>query len=264
MQYSKLLAVTLAFACPDFAVSTQSAFNLQHSKMKPFHSMKGQVLDKNPNTPRLVAARKDLADEAKGLVTEKALADVSTGWTAKHKLYVGCVGTPDGSTFPTIQEAVAAAQLYTVIKVCPGTYYAGGADTGITVNMSYIEIEGASAAEAAEVLWCDSTPQPTDNSYGFLLLGSHDVVKNMSIAGCDFAIESGLNTEVIHNQIVNNWFDGNFARFTSTTAGRPRWRATAFWTPPSPSWTTLESRTASLETRLKAMAMWTELPLPTL
>ncbi len=199
MQFPKLLAGALVCACSAFAAAPHSALDSHFQHKKPFHMMKGQTPYKSPNAARLVAARKELADEAKGLVTEQALANVSTGWTAKHKLYVGCTSTPVGSTYSQIQDAIDAAQLYTVIKVCPGTY-----DTGVLVNKSFIEIEGTSATEGAEILLCGGT------GYGIELLASHDVIKNMSIGGCEYGVAAGEDTETTKNQIVNNWLADNF------------------------------------------------------
>ena len=42
------------------------------------------------------------------------------------------------------------------------------------------------------------------------LLGSHDVIKNMSIGDCEYGVAAGEATETTKNQIVNNWFGENF------------------------------------------------------
>ena len=200
MQFSRLLAVTLVCACPAFAAAAQPALHPK-PQLKPLHFLKGQVLDKNPNSPRLKAARAEALAASKGVVTESAIADVSTGWTPKHTLYVGCTTTNPSATYSTIQDAVAAAgRLYTVIKVCPGTYDAGGEDTGISIATSYIEIEGMVKQPGAEIVTCDGG----NNSWGFWFLGSHDVIKNMTIENCEYGVASGLDNELKHNQVQDS------------------------------------------------------------
>ena len=206
MSISKLSALSLALAWLAFSASASHAAAGTNHRLKPHYAMKGQVLDSNPETSRLTAARNEALAESKGINTESALAETSSGWTPKHWLYVGCRTKPANATFPTIQAAVSAARLYTVIKVCSGQYQAGGPDTGITVSTSYIEIEGVSAHPGAQTLLCGSTPSPDDLSWGIWLQGSHDTVQNMTVENCAFGVESGNLTEVRNNAIVNNWF----------------------------------------------------------
>jgi hypothetical protein len=157
-----VLAPALACALLALAASAGHAAKGAHYLLKPHHAMKGRALALNPNTPRLTAARQEALVESEGSITESAIAETSSGWTARHWLYVGCTTKPVNVTYATIQAAVAAAQLYTVIKVCPGQYQAGGPDTGITVNTSYIAIEGVSAHSGAETLLCGASPNPEE------------------------------------------------------------------------------------------------------
>ena len=209
---SRFAALGLALACAwlALAASASHAAEVTHYRLKTHHAMRGQRLAPNRYTSRLTAARQEALAELEGGVTESAIAETSIGWTAKHWLYVGCTTKPSNVTYSTIQDAVAAARLYTVIKVCPGQYQAGGPDTGITVSTSYIAIEGVSAHSGVQTLLCGSSPNPEDLSWGIWLLGSHDTVENMTIEGCAFGVESGDVSELRNNTIANNWFNGNY------------------------------------------------------
>lgn len=134
MFHFRLSTVPLSLFGVVLAVSASHAVAASRPHLKPHHLMKGQSLKANPNGSRLGSARQEAMVESQGLMPEAAITESSSGWTPKHWLYVGCNTKPASVTFSTIQAAVAAAQRYTVIKVCPGEYQAGGADTGITVN----------------------------------------------------------------------------------------------------------------------------------
>jgi len=210
MSRLRILTVVLSCAWLALAAPTSHAAKVPAYRLKLHHAMKGQVLDLNPYTPRLTAARQESLAESQGLVSESAIANTSSGWTPRHWLYVGCKTKPANLTFPTIQAAVAVAQLYTVVKVCPGQYQGGGPDTGITVTTSYIAIEGVSAHSGAQTLLCGTSPNPEDLSWGIWLLGSHDTVQNMTVEDCAFGVESGDVTEVRNNTIANNWFNADY------------------------------------------------------
>lgn len=210
MSRSRILTLALACAWLALAASAGHAAEVTSYRLKPHHAMKGQLQDPNPNASRLTAARQEALAESQGSITESAIAETSSGWTPRHWLYVGCTTKPVNVTYPTIQAAIAAAQLYTVIKVCPGQYLAGGPDTGIIVNTSYIAIEGVSAHSGAQTLLCDTSPNPEDLSWGIWLLGSHDTVQNMTVEDCAFGVESGDVSEVRNNAIANNWFNGDY------------------------------------------------------
>jgi hypothetical protein len=98
----------------------------------------------------------------------------------------------------------------TLIKVCPGIYEAGGAGTGITVNTSNIKIQGVLSHSGAQTLFCDTTADPMDSSFGIKLLGSDDAVQYMTIEDCDLGVVSGGTTTVKTNGIWNNWFNGDY------------------------------------------------------
>jgi hypothetical protein len=185
------------------------------SHLKPLPSLNHRALDLNPSSPRLVAAREEAKAEAKGLVTAQALKDASSSsFKATYTLYVGCTSTPVDVTYSTIQAAVAAALPHTLIEVCPGTYAAGGAGTGITVSTAYIKIQGVLHHSGAETLSCGSGPNPTDGSFAFELNGSYDSVQYLTIEDCDIGVASfnpvsTTPTGVRNDAVSDSWFTGD-------------------------------------------------------
>jgi hypothetical protein len=207
--------------CASFALASTASYAADKlnvtSHLKPLPNFKNLTLDLNPNSPRLVAAREEAKAEAKGLVTAQALKDASSsGFEAKYTLYVGCTTTPAGVTYPTIQDAVAVALPHTLIEVCPGTYAAGGAGTGITVSTAYIKIQGVLHHSGAETLSCGSGPDPSDGSFGLEFNASYDTVQYLTIEDCDIGVAS-LNPSASsttpvglrNNGVWGSWFNGD-------------------------------------------------------
>jgi len=207
--------------CASFVLASTAGYaadklNLT-SHLKPLPNFKNHTLDLTPNSPRLVAAREEAKAEAKGVVTAQALKDpTSSSFEAKYTLYVGCATTPVDVTYPTIQAAVAVALPHTLIEVCPGTYAAGGAGTGITVSTAYIKIQGVLHHSGAETLSCGSGPDPSDGSFGIELNASYDTVQYLTIEDCEIGVAS-LNpslsmstpTGVSSDGVWGSWFNGD-------------------------------------------------------
>jgi hypothetical protein len=210
MNYQRISVMFLICASFVLASSTSYAgeFNRQ---LMPRHYFKNHKPDLNRNSPRLKGAREQALAESKGAVTP--LVKSPSGWTAKYNLYVNCNGKPLDETYPSIQEAVAAALPYTVINVCPGTYQAGGPATGIDVETSFVEIKGVSAHSGAETLVCDDTPNPDDDSWGIYLGGEYDSVVNMTINGCEWGVPIDGTTDdsvVSNDEVWNSWFNDDY------------------------------------------------------
>src|SRR5580658_7926053 len=128
--------------CTSFVLASTTSYAGEFNRqLMPRPNFKNQPpAVPNPNSPRLTAAREQGLAEAKSLVTP--LSKNPDSWTPLYNLYVGCTGKPVDDSYTTIQAAVAAALPYTVINVCPGAYYAGGSDTGISVYTSFVKIKG--------------------------------------------------------------------------------------------------------------------------
>jgi hypothetical protein len=209
MSACKTFAIALVCACTSLAASAHNGVKIPTRHVKAHKFYKGIVPTMKPNNPRLVEARKEAEAEDKGIVTPKALATSNGGWKIKRTFYVGCSGEPGASSFTTIQDAVATAELYTLIKVCPGTYDTSG-DNAVVISKSYIEVEGVSSHSGAETVSCGDTPNPEDGSAAFVILASHDILKNLTINNCGYGVQTGEESEIRSTEILTSFFNGNF------------------------------------------------------
>ena len=205
MNHRRTCTISMLSAVIALAPIAAYATTGNHTHKTPSELIR-ETVKPGPNSPRMQAYREQAKAELEGRVT--AQTESASGWKAKYNLYVGCTTSPAGSTYSTIQDAVAAAYPYTSIHVCPGTYSAGGADTGISVNTSFIEIVGVSPHAGAETVVCDSTPNPSDDSWGIYFAGSYSKVKNMTFNDCYYGMYVG-DEQNKHDEVSNSWFNGD-------------------------------------------------------
>lgn len=214
MMRLRIPAASIVGACLLTASASYAVSGSTH-KLTPSAMMEAKL---KPSQARMKAAHESIKEASKGLVP--ALTQNSGAWTAKYNLYVGCTNTPAGKTYSTIQDAVDAAYPYTVITVCPGTYQAGGAGTGITVLTSYIEIQGKSDHSGAETIVCSSTPQPLDDSWGIVLAGSYDKVRYLTFNDCNQGVAAGSFLAPTKNNTIDcNWFNDDYIGITTYGGG---------------------------------------------
>ena len=115
-----------------------------------------------------------------------------SNFKTKHTLYVGCNhGTP---FYSQLTDAVAAAQPYTLIKVCAGQY-----DGGVASSTDYLKIEGVDKPGTA-VIDCN-----LGGDDGIDLYGNYNWVNNLEIDNCSYGVYShGPNSS---NQISDSIFN---------------------------------------------------------
>jgi hypothetical protein len=158
-----------------------------------------------PTGPKSAAERTRAIEEAtaKKATIKKASP---TMWTAKYKLYVNCPTAPSDVNFTgpfAIQNAVLHALAYTTIQVCYGPEYSGG----VVVNQSYIKIVGQGDHQGDQTIFGLGGPLPTDGSFGILMLGSYDVVENLTFQNLEFGVLTGVIIQDQFNVVDMNWFN---------------------------------------------------------
>jgi hypothetical protein len=211
---SRLSAISLVFASlavaaiPGYASSTKGPTLGTVPPVTNFMLTYNGKLQKPwiPTSKTSAAERTRAAAEA-SKVKEPTIKKASpTMWTSKYKLYVNCPTAPSDVNFTgpfAIQNAVLHALAYTTIQVCYGTGYT----PFVVVNQSYIKIVGQGDHDGDQTLFGLGGPLPTDGSFGVLMLGSYDVVENLTFQNLEFGVLSGVVIQDQFNVVDMNWFN---------------------------------------------------------
>jgi len=154
-----------------------------------------------PSTATTPAERSRATTEA-SKVKEPTIKKASpTMWTAQYKLYVNCPTAPSDVNFVgpnAIQNAVFAALPYTTIQVCYGFEGAGG----VVVPTSYVKILGQGDHQGDQTILGG-----LGGDFGIVLLGSYDVVENLTFQNLEFGVLTGVILQDQFNVVDMNWFN---------------------------------------------------------
>jgi hypothetical protein len=155
-----------------------------------------------PSTATTSEERTRAAAEASKVKEPTKIKKASpTMWTAQYKLYVNCPTAPSDVNFTgpfAIQDAVFHALPYTTIQVCYGFNGAGG----VVIPTSYIKIEGQGDHQGDQTILGG-----LGGDFGILMLGSYDVVENLTFQNLEFGVLTGVILQDQFNVVDQNWFN---------------------------------------------------------